>query len=151
MGVILIGPSNKIALVAPGKPMLVGPLDGTATGGGSGSGGGGSGSGGGGSGSGGGGSGSGGGGTASLTSVAGLTGWWDAGVATNVLDPAGARLAAYGASAGLVADNSGIGAALTVWHQAISGATAPIATGHLNGILGGLGRNVVVPPNVASI
>ena len=61
MSVILTAPNGKIALAAPGRPMLVAPL--SSTGGGTG----------------------GGGTTASLASVALLTGWWDAGVATGVL------------------------------------------------------------------
>jgi hypothetical protein len=142
MGVILSGPNNKIVMAAPGRPMLAAPLSGTASSGGPGSGGTGSG------GTGSGGTGSGGGGTTALTSVTGLTGWWDAGVATNVLDPTGTPLSAFGASAASVADKSGVGAALTVWHQASSGTTPPIATGHLNGLLGGLGRNEIVPPNL---
>src|ERR1035438_5521391 len=67
-----------------------------------------------------------------LTAIAGLTGWWDAGVATGVHGPSGTPLTAFGAPAGSVADKSGAGAALTVWHQATTGTTPPTATGHLN-------------------
>jgi hypothetical protein len=51
------------------------------------------------------------------------------------------------ASAGL-ADKSGVGAALTVYHGATNGTTAPVATPRLNGLLGGLGLNTMVPPNL---
>ena len=121
MSIILAGPNNKVVMAAPGRPLLAAPLPGTVP-------------------------------itvvTTSLTAVAGLTGWWDAGTAAGVLSPTGTPLTAFGATAGSVADKSGVGAALTVWHQATSGTTAPFATGHLNGLLGGLGRNMVVPPNL---
>jgi hypothetical protein len=120
MSVILTGSGNQVAMVAPGRPMLAGSLPTTP----------------------------GTGGVSSLSSVAGLTGWWDAGVATNLLSPAGVSLSSFGASAGSVADKSGAGAALAVFHQATIGTTPPLATGHLNGLLGGLGLNMVVPPNV---
>ena len=61
MSVILTGPNGQVALVAPGRPMLAASLASTVSGGG----------------------GAGGGSTVSLTSVAGLIGWWDAGMATN--------------------------------------------------------------------
>jgi hypothetical protein len=51
------------------------------------------------------------------------------------------------ASAGL-ADKSGAGAALTVYHGAISGTTATVATPRLNGLLGGLALNTMVSPNL---
>ena len=70
MSVILTAPNSKIAMAAPGRPMLAAPLASTVPGGG----------------------GAGGGGTASLASVAGLTGWWDAGVVSNVLGPTGTPL-----------------------------------------------------------
>jgi hypothetical protein len=120
MSVVLTGNGNRIAMAAPGRPMLVRPLAGTASGGG--------------------------GVSSNLASIAGLTGWWDAGVPSGIVAPAGTPLTAFGAAVGSVADNSGAGAALTVWHQAVSGTTPPNAAGHLNGLLGGIGRNMVVPP-----
>jgi hypothetical protein len=123
MSVILAAPNNKIAMAAPGRPLLAGPLPGTVPGGG--------------------GSTPSGGVTTNLTSIAGLTGWWDAGEAAGVLDPTGAPLAMFGASAAAVADKSGAGTALTVWHRATSGTTPPIAAPRLNGLLGGLGRKIV--------
>jgi hypothetical protein len=119
VSVILTEPNNKIVMAAPGRPMLVGPLPTTVPGG-----------------------------SGSLLSAAGLTGWWDAGEAEGVLDSEDAPLAAFGRAAGAVADKSGAGASLTVWHQASTGTASPIATGHLNGLLGGLGLNMVVPPNL---
>jgi hypothetical protein len=123
MSVILTAPNSKIALAAPGRPMLAAPLSGTVSGGG-------------------------GGGTASLAAVTGLTGWWDAGVAANALSPSGTPLAAFGSPANAIADTSGAGSALTVWHFASSGTNSPTATGHLNGFLGGIGLNMIVPPAV---
>jgi hypothetical protein len=114
MSVILTAPNNKIAMAAPGRPILVAPLSSTASN--------------------------------DLAAVAGLTGWWDAGVVTNVLGPSGTPLTAFGASANAVTDQSGAGNALTVWHRASSGSNAPTAAGHLNGLLGGIGLNTVVPP-----
>ena len=164
MSIVLVSPGRPL-LIAPGRPALWGSTTGTSPGG-SGSGGtgsGGSGSGGtgsGGTGSGGtrsegsgsGGSGSGSGGSGSSTgtlspsAIAGLSGWWDAGTITAMLDPTGAAITAFGASIGSLADKSGVGAALAVYHDAGSGSTAPIAMPRLNGLLGGLGRNMVVPP-----
>jgi hypothetical protein len=118
MSVILTAPNSKIAMAAPGRPMLVAPLPGTVSGG----------------------------GTASLASVPGLGGWWDAGVASNVLGLVGTPLSAFGTSINAVADQSAAGSALTVWHHASTGSSPPTATGHLNGLLGGIGLNMVVPP-----
>jgi hypothetical protein len=119
MSVIMTEPNNKIVMAAPGRPMLVGPLPTNVPNG-----------------------------SGSLLSIAGLTGWWDAGEAGGVLDPSAAPLASFGQAAGGVADKSGTGASLAVWHQASTGTAPPIATGHLNRLLGGLGLNMVVPPNV---
>ena len=58
----------------------------------------------------------------------------------------GTPLTAFGNPAGAVADKSGAGTALIVWHRASSGTNPPTATGHLNGLLGGVGLNTVVPP-----
>ena len=61
--------------------------------------------------------------------------------------PPSPRSVVPSASAGLT-DKSGAGAALTVYHGAIGGTTAPVATPRVNGLLGGLGLNTVVPPNL---
>ena len=83
-----------------------------------------------------------------LAAITGLAGWWDAGVATGMLDPGGTPLTGFGATVGAVADKSGIGTALKVWHAASSGTTGPVATPRLNGMLGGVGLNTIVPPNL---
>jgi hypothetical protein len=120
MSVISIGSNKQIAMAAPGRPMLARSLPATGGGGGV---------------------------APKLSSVAGLGGWWDAGTASGLLDPTGVPLTAFGASAGAVADQSGAGSALTVWHS-LSGGAAPIATPRLSGLLGGLGLNLIVPPQV---
>ena len=79
---------------------------------------------------------------------AGLTGWWDAGVPTGMLDSTAKPLSAFGAAVASVAEKSGSGAPLAVWHAASSGSNPPLATPRLNGLLGGLGLNTIVPPNV---
>jgi hypothetical protein len=124
MSVILTARNSKIAMAAPGRPMLAAPL--SSTGGGTG----------------------GGGGTVNLASVALLTGWWDAGVVTNALGTTGTPLSAFGSQVGAVADKSGTANTLTVWHHASSGTNPPTAAGHLNGLLGGIGLNMIVPPAV---
>ncbi|MDR3537963.1 MAG: hypothetical protein P4L71_15820 [Acetobacteraceae bacterium] len=120
MSVLLTGPNGKVMMAAPGRPMLLGPLEGgtsTRT-------------------------------VTSLSSIAGLAGWWDAGVAGGVLDPTGTPLTAFGAVAGGVADKSSVGSTLAVWHAATTGTAHPVATPRLNGLLGGLGLNMVIPPNL---
>ena len=101
-------------------------------------------------------SGSGSGGTGSTgptypSAIAGLSGWWDAGAIASMLDPTGAAITAFGASVGSLADKSGAGAPLAVYHAASTGTTPPIATPRLNGLLGGLGRSMVVPPSAARV
>ena len=81
-----------------------------------------------------------------FASSAGLTGWWDAGVASGILDSSGLPLSTFNALAGSVANKSGVGTALMVWH-ASSGGNAPMATPRLNGLLGGIGLNTIIPPN----
>jgi hypothetical protein len=120
MTLILSGPNRQILMAAPARPMLLQPLSsGTAPPV-----------------------------VASLSTIAGLAGWWDAGVATGLLSPGGAPLSAFGTSVGLVADKSGVAAPVAVWHAAASGTSAPLATPRLNGLLGGLGLNMVIPPNL---
>lgn len=119
----MTGPNGRMVMAAPGRPMLVGPLSATTSGG-----------------------------TSTpppttLSAITGLTGWWDAGVAAGVLDPSGTPLPAFGAPAGGVADKSGAGTSLAVWHAA-SGGAHPVATPRLNGLLGGIGLNTVVPPTL---
>jgi hypothetical protein len=84
----------------------------------------------------------------SPSTIAGLSGWWDASGIAGLLNPAGAAVISTGGAVGSVIDKSGGGNALTVYHQASSGSVAPVATPRLNGLLGGLGRNTVIPPNL---
>ena len=132
MSVILLSPSHPM-LVAPGKPALWGTVPGNGGSGGGGSGTGGSGN---------GGSGGTGTGTTGPSAIAGLSGWWDAGALASMLTPAGAAVTAFGTSVGSLADKSGAGVPLTVFHAASSGTSAPVATPRLNGLLGGLGRSM---------
>jgi hypothetical protein len=117
MSVILTGANHQIVMAAPGRPMLAAPLASAPQ-------------------------------AAPVFSAAGgLIGWWDAGVAGNILSPSGAALTGFGGSAGAVSDKSGVGTALTVWHAATSGTNPPQAAPHLNGLLGGIGLNMILPPN----
>jgi hypothetical protein len=117
MSVIYSRSKQQILMAAPGKPMFAAPLLTAAPAA-----------------------------PASLAAITSMTGWWDAGVATGMLGPSGTPRNAFGGPVGAVIDKSGAGVALTVWHAASSGTNAPIATGHLNGLLGGIGLNTVVPP-----
>jgi hypothetical protein len=120
VSVIYTGNTRQIVMAAPGRPMLAAPLSLASapppTS------------------------------STSLASITGLTGWWDAGVATGMSSPSGASTTMFGGPVGSVTDKSGAGAALTVWHAAASGTTAPLAISHLNGLLGGIGLNTVIPP-----
>ncbi len=121
MAVALIAPG---VLVAPRHPALVSQLAGVSSGGG------------------------GGGGSFSgpyPSAISGLTGWWDAGVTADILDPGGDPIAGWNSAVGSLADKSSAGQPLTVYHY--SGTTpAPQATPRLNALLGGLGLNTIVPP-----
>jgi hypothetical protein len=86
-----------------------------------------------------------GGGGGSLTSITGLAGWWDASTYANVLTSSGAVAPGWNTAVGSIADLSGNTRTLVPFFGAGSG-TAPQATPRLNGILGGIGRNTVVPP-----
>src|SRR5262245_19003592 len=120
MSVILAGPNNKVVMAAPGRPLLAGPLPTSLPDG----------------------------GTPDLSSIAGLMGWWDAGTPSGMLDSVGTPLTAFGAPVAAGAAKSGAGAALSAWHRAVAGASPPIATPRLSGLLGGLGLNMVVPPQL---
>ena len=116
MSVIMVGSNNQIVMAAPGRPMLMAPLSGAPA-------------------------------AVSVFSAAnGLGGWWDAGVPGGILDSTSTPLTAFGSLATAVADKSGAGASLTVWHAATGNTRPPAATPRLNGLLGGLGLNMVVPP-----
>jgi hypothetical protein len=81
------------------------------------------------------------------TAIAGLSGWWDASTYASLVDANGNPLPGWNNAAAGVADKSGVGTTLAVYHYAGSG-TAPQATPRLNGILGGIGLNTIVPPSV---
>lgn len=126
MSVVLIGNGFQTAMVTPGRPMLVAPLPGTPSPPGPPT------------------------TPTDLSATSGLTGWWDAGVPSGVLDPTGHPLTAFANPAGGVADKSGAGGNLAVWH-ATSGTNNPAATPRLNGLLGGIGLNLVVPPTLPAV
>ena len=118
MSLILTGNGNQIAMAAPGRPMLLGASSGVVT-------------------------------pivAAPLSGVPGLAGWWDASLPTGMLSTSGTPLTAFGAPVAAVADKSDATMALNVWHAASAGNTRPIATPRLNGLLGGLGLNTIIPP-----
>jgi hypothetical protein len=118
MSLILTGNGNQTAMVAPGRPMLQGVSSGVVTPivG------------------------------ATLSGVPGLAGWWDSSLPTGMFSASGTPLTAFGAPVAAVADKSDAAAALNVWHAASAGTTQPIATPRLNGLLGGLGLNMIIPP-----
>jgi hypothetical protein len=77
--------------------------------------------------------------------IAGLAGWWDAGTFSGLLDAGSRPLPAWNYPAAGIADNSGNGNVLAAYR--FSGSTLPQGTPRLNGCLGGVGLNTVVPPN----
>src|SRR5689334_6122973 len=81
--------------------------------------------------------------------VAEMTGWWDADTFSGLLDASARPLPAWdvapSGTVASVADKSGNGTALAAYR--VSGSTSPQATPRLNGLLGGVGLNTVVPPN----
>jgi hypothetical protein len=81
-----------------------------------------------------------------FSAAGGLTGWWDASTPSGLLGSGGQALTAPGSAVSAVADKSGAGTSLSVWHAASTGTSAPLATPRLSGFLGGVGLNTVVPP-----
>ena len=118
MSLILTGNGNQVAMAAPGRPMLPGALSGVVRPV----------------------------DAATLSGVPGLAGWWDSSLPTGMLSTSGAPLTEFGAPVAAVADKSGATTALNVCHAASAGTTQPIATPRLNGLLGGLGLNTIIPP-----
>jgi hypothetical protein len=116
MSIILAAPGRPL-LLAPGTPALAAPLAAKPVGG-----------------------------SSDPTAIAGLAAWWDSGRIDGLRDPSGAPLAGYGAAVGSVVDRAGSGNALAVYHQATGTAAPPTATPRLNGLLGGIGRPMIVPP-----
>jgi hypothetical protein len=125
MGVTLIGPGVPM-LFAPNRPVLWGALAGT-------------------------GSSTGGGSNGNFTgpypsAISGLAGWWDAGATADLLDTSGSPVLGWNNAVGSLADKSGAGMPLSVYHYS-SASSAPMATPRLNALLGGVGLNTIVPPN----
>ncbi len=74
------------------------------------------------------------------SSIGGLSGWWDAGLLSGLLDINGSPLAASNAVVGAVADKSGNARSLTPYHIAADAApAATIATPRVNAYLGAVG------------
>ncbi|MBS0559546.1 MAG: hypothetical protein JSR21_05780 [Proteobacteria bacterium] len=120
----------SVALIAPGRSMLLGPARaafwrpiGGATGGSSGFSG------------------------PTPMAIAGLAGWWDAGTYASLIGTDSNPLPAWNNAVAAVSDGSGNGRPLAVYHAG-SGGVAPSATPRLNGTLGGLGRSLMAPPAV---
>jgi hypothetical protein len=78
--------------------------------------------------------------------ITGISGWWDAGTFDGLLDASARPLPAWNNPAASVADKSGAGNALAAYR--VTGSTLPQATPRLNGLLGGVGLNTVVPPTL---
>jgi len=132
MGTALIAPGRAM-LFAPGRPALWRALPGSGGSGGSGGGGGG------------------GGGSFSgpyPNAITGRSGWWDAGTPAGLLDSSGRALPGWNNAVSSVADKSGAGNAVAAYR--VIGSTLPQATPRLNGFLGGVGLNTVVPPAMPS-
>jgi len=74
------------------------------------------------------------------SAVAGLSGWWDAGLFSGLLDVNGATVAVSNSEVGSVADKSGNGVVLTPYHISVDTTpVATIATPRVNGYLGAVG------------
>jgi hypothetical protein len=79
--------------------------------------------------------------------ISGLTGWWDAGTYSGLVDATGVPLSSWNNAVAGITDKSGLGRTLTAYHYAGTG-TGPQATPRLNGELGGVGLNTVIPPTL---
>ena len=74
------------------------------------------------------------------SSISGLSGWWDAGLISGLLDATGAPLTVSNSIVGSVTDKSGQGNALLPYHIAVDSApVATLAVPRVNGFLGGVG------------
>ncbi len=77
--------------------------------------------------------------------IAGLAGWWDTSSYAGAVTSGGVTAPGWNTAVGGVTDRSGNTRTLVPFFGAGSG-TPPQTTARLNGILGGIGRNTVVPP-----
>jgi hypothetical protein len=121
MGTALVAPGRAM-LIARGRAALWRPLRGASGGGGTGG---------------------------SFTgpypsAITGISGWWDAGTFDGLLDASARPLPVWNSPAASIADKSGGGHPLVAYR--VTGNTLPQATPRLNGPLGGIGLNTVVPP-----
>jgi hypothetical protein len=74
------------------------------------------------------------------SAITGLSGWWDAGLLSGLLDLNGATVIATNAVVGAVADKSGNNRPLTPYHLALDTSPAPtLAAPRVNGYLGAVG------------
>jgi hypothetical protein len=74
------------------------------------------------------------------SAITGLSGWWDAGLLSGLLDVNGAPLDVTNAVVGSLADKSGNNTALAPYHYAVVGTPAvTLATPRVNGYLGAVG------------
>src|SRR5487761_2101935 len=71
--------------------------------------------------------------------VPGLSGWWDGGALSAMVDPSGSPLSAWNEPVGQLADKSGSGSPLFPFSFAFPSGP-PSATPRLNAFLGGCGR-----------
>ncbi len=74
-----------------------------------------------------------------LSTIVGLSGWWNAGALPDLLDPTARSVAGWGQAVGSLLDKSGHNRALQPFGFAPR-AGLPVAISHLNGLLGGVGR-----------
>ncbi len=88
--------------------------------------------------------------SATLASIAGLSGWWDSGLLGGLQGPSGTRLTAWGQPLGAITNQVLGGAAVTPFSFGVLPGM-PLAAPRLSGLLGGAGRwggmtNPVAPP-----
>ncbi len=79
-----------------------------------------------------------------LSSIPGLSGWWDAGGLSGMLDSTGRSVAGWGQAVSGLLDKSGLGRSLQPFSFGPL-AGLPTATPRLDGLLGGVGRVTATP------